>query len=124
MRAASLSTIATIALVAGTAAPVRAQALTTTPNTSVTCVVRAVVSSFVRLVPVPADPSTGGLATFKVVTNDPQIRASLGGRLTPEMIGPAGIAYETVGSGRGGEAAIEGHLVAGPTTVRYTVTTP
>lgn len=124
MRVATLSMIATLALVAGTAAPARAQGQTTSPNTSVTCVVRAVVSSFVRLVPVPASAATGGLATFKVVTNDPRIRASLGAQLTPEMIGPAGIVYETVGSGRGGEAALEGHLVAGPATVRYTVTTP
>ena len=124
MRAATLSTIATLALVAGTAAPAGAQALTATPNTSVTCVVRAVVSSFVRLVPVPASAASGGLATFQVVTNDPRIRASLGARLTPEMIGPEGLAYETVGSGRGGEAALEGHLVAGPTVVRYTITTP
>lgn len=124
MRTTTLSTFATLALVVGTAAPVRAQTTTVSPNTSVTCVVRAVVSSFVRLVPVPADPSTGGLATFKVVTNDPRIRASLGAQLTPEMIGPAGIAYETVGSGRGGESAMRGRLVAGATTVRYTVTTP
>ena len=124
MRTNTLSTLSILALVVGTAAPVRAQAMTASPNTSVTCVVRVVVSSFVRLVPVPADPSTGGLATFKVVTNDPRIRASLGAQLTPEMIGPAGITYETEGSGRGGEAALEGHLVAGPTTVRYTVTTP
>lgn len=124
MRTTTSSTLAALALIAATAVPARAQTMTTTPNASVTCVVRAVVSSFVRLVPVPADPTTGGLATVRVVTNDPRIRASLAAQLTPEMIGPEGIAYETVGSGRGGESALQGRLVAGPTTVRYTVTTP
>lgn len=124
MRSTTLSTLATLVLITGTAAPARAQAMTASPNSSVTCVVRAVVSSFVRLVPVPADPSTGGLATFKVVTNDPRIRASLGAQLTPEVIGPAGVMYETEGSGRGGESAMQGRLVAGPTTVRYTFATP
>ena len=125
MRTAIIITAIAIALGAGTVTRASAQVSVTHPGAGVTCVLTAEVKSFVRMVAIPADPSTGAPPRMMVVTNDPRIRAAQAQRpLTRETLPPTSMVYTIEGPGHGGESAIRGRFDGGVTTVRYTLTTP
>lgn len=124
MRTTTKSLLVLASLSLGITIPAHAQAAATSLGGSVTCVLHATVSSFVRLVPTPADQAPGAVAGMTVITNDPSLRAAFRAPLSPEMIGPDAISFQTRASAGGGESSLKGELVAGPTTIRYTVTTP
>jgi hypothetical protein len=124
MRTTTKRLLVLASLTLGIALPAYSQAAATDVGGSVTCVLHATVSSFVRLVPTPADQGTGGVAGMTVVTNDPRLRVAFRAPVSPEVIGPEAISFQTRASSGGGESSLKGELVAGPTTVRYTVTTP
>lgn len=124
MRTATRTIGVMFALLFGASASAAGQGPIPSQSRTVTCVVTAVVSSFVRLVSLPGDPTTGAPPRVSVVTNDPRIRAAMAQPLTPEIIGPAEMVYTTEGAGHGGESAIRGRFEVGVPTVRYTIATP
>lgn len=106
------------------ATPAASQVSRTAPGVTVTCVVTAVVQSFVRVVTHPGTAQTGGVPTVEIVSNDPRLRRPPTIPTGAEVLAKGSVVYETTGRGHGGEAGVPGEATATPTVVRFTVALP